>query len=92
MKDDEKKFLIHVYQEVGKETGGTTVFGFPETVFPRDIINQPESNMNYKRAWYLLEKWTDKGLYTFGTTLDMGWLTEEGKQKARELISGKEEG
>lgn len=39
---------------------------------PRDIINL--CSINYKRAWYILDKWTGKGYYNYGVTLDLGWL------------------
>jgi hypothetical protein len=41
--------------------------------------------MHYKRAWYLLEKWSNKGWYEYGVTLDLGWLTPLGKEVAEGL-------
>lgn len=32
-----------------------------------------------KRADYLFGKWADKGWYDWGTCVDGGWLTDEGK-------------
>lgn len=52
---------------------------------PRDIINEPGFPINYKRAWFLLGKWTRKGWYDYGVTLDLGWMTEKGMAKAREI-------
>ena len=48
---------------------------------PRELIN---CTMHHKRARYLLEKWCDKDWYEYGVALDLGWLTCEGKRKARE--------
>jgi hypothetical protein len=74
MKIYEKKFLIDVFSRCRNG------------VSPRDIINEENFDMHYKRAWYLLDKWTRKGWYDYGVTLDLGWLTEKGKEKARQLI------
>lgn len=49
----------------------------------RDIIAQ--LGINHKRAWSLLEKWERNGWYEYGVSLDLGWLTAEGKQKASEI-------
>lgn len=90
MKNDEKKFLILVNNECGKETGELVrIFNisYRDTVSPRDLIRRETFDMNYKRAWYLLDKWSRKGWYEYGVTLDLGWLTNEGKKKAQELIS-----
>lgn len=47
----------------------------PRTVIARmledGIIESP------KQAWRTLEKWSDKGLYDYGVTLDLGWLTTD---------------
>lgn len=52
---------------------------------PRDII--PRLGINHKRAWYLLEKWSRKGWYESGVSLDLGWLTLRGKMVAREVAA-----
>lgn len=39
----------------------------------RDIINI--TRIPHKRAWYILDKWCRKGWYSYGVTLDLGWLT-----------------
>ena len=69
-----KQFLIAVYLEcsVGKKS-------------VRDIINESGFPFHHKRAWFLLEKWCGKGWYEYGVTLDLGWLTEEGIEKAKSL-------
>ncbi|MGG3454227.1 hypothetical protein [Paenibacillus rhizolycopersici] len=90
MKNDEKKLLILVNNECGKETGEMIrLFNitYPEKVSPRDLINRESFDMHHKRAWYLLDKWSRKRWYEYGVTLDLGWLTNEGKKKAQELIA-----
>jgi len=52
--------------------------GYTTAATPRDIINESDFPLHHKRAWYLLQKWADKGWYTYGVTLDLGWITEEG--------------
>jgi hypothetical protein len=80
MKQDEKNFLMQFFQRCqGKK--------LLEQITPRDLINEPGFNIHYKRAWYLLEKWSNRGLYDYGVTSDLGWLTEKGKQLAIELIN-----
>jgi hypothetical protein len=56
------------------------------SVPPREIINSPNCTINHKRAYYLLEKWCGKGWYDYGVSLDLGWLTNKGINKAKELI------
>lgn len=46
--------------------------------FPRDIIGAPSFPMNHKRVEGLLAKWYRRGLYDFGTVIDMGWVTAAG--------------
>lgn len=52
-------------------------------LFARDVINALP--IHHKRAWYLLLKWTNKGWYNYGTSLDLGWLTAEGLRAAAEV-------
>jgi hypothetical protein len=40
-----------------------------------------------KRAYYLLEKWSEKDWYDYGVALDLGWLTDKGKETASCLIN-----
>lgn len=78
MKYDEAVFL-HL---VATKSAGATV---------RDVINSDACTVNYKRCWYYLEKWTRKGWYNYGVSLDMGWLEPAGRQaalKARADIAG----
>jgi len=72
MKEDERKFMIDVLYRCHRD------------FTPRDLINEDGFPMHYKRAWYLLEKWSDKGWYDYGVTSDLGWLTNEGKSHAIE--------
>lgn len=41
-----------------------------ELMVTAGIINSPE------QAWRTLEKWARKGLYDYGVSLDLGWLTD----------------
>ncbi len=50
--------------------------------WPRDTINTSGALLHYKRCWRWLEKWERKGWYDYGVALDLGWLTDEGKQRA----------
>lgn len=72
MKEDEIRFLLDLYNK---------------NISPRELINQPDFYIHHKRAWYLLEKWSNKGLYDYGVTIDLGWLTTKGKKVAKELLS-----
>jgi hypothetical protein len=43
---------------------------------PREVINEMVKNgwiNNHKQAHRTLEKWTGKGIYNYGSFLDMGW-------------------
>lgn len=41
---------------------------------PRELIKMLP--INHKRAWYLLDKWSQQDKYSYGVTLDLGWVTE----------------
>ena len=44
--------------------------------FPRTVISEMlDKGMieSVKQAWRTLEKWAEKGIYTYGVTLDLGW-------------------
>jgi len=70
MKNDEIQFLLTVFLNI------TT---------PREIINSNKFSMNYKRAEYLLTKWSTKGWYEYGVAIDLGWLTDDGKKEAKKI-------
>jgi histidine ammonia-lyase len=43
----------------------------------RDIIDEMVQEKiidRHKQAWATLNKWSDKGIYDYGVTLDLGWL------------------
>jgi hypothetical protein len=44
------------------------------------------SGMNYKRMYYLLEKWTDRGHWEYGTNPRGGWFTTEGVEWAAAIL------
>ena len=73
MKEDEKAFFrtclkYCIINDVPNHDRGMS---------PRDIINILSEFINYKRCWYLLEKWNNKGFYNYGVTMDMGWFEAE---------------
>jgi hypothetical protein len=48
--------------------------------WPRDC---PDIHPN--RIAYLCDKWSRKGWYEYGVTVDLGWLLPDGKAKAQQL-------
>lgn len=75
MKEDEKKFFITCYYFRNK---GIDI---------RTIINILSEFINYKRCWYLLEKWSNIGFYNYGVTLDLGWFeTDEMPERYLDLL------
>ena len=78
-------FLKRIYNEVGKPNPFYSLSpDYKVTV--RDIINSPQMPFHHKRAWFLLEKWSDNGWYEYGVTLDLGWLTDEGVKHVEDII------
>ena len=69
MRADERKFLVAVARRNVK---------WGET--PRNIAYK--MGMNHKRSWYLCKKWTDRGWYNYGVSVDLGWLTDAGFKEA----------
>jgi hypothetical protein len=47
---------------------------------PRDVINSDDCKINHKQCWFYLQKWSTRGWYDYGVTIDLGWLTAEGKK------------
>lgn len=41
----------------------------------------------HRRLWYLLGKWCDQGLYEYGTSIDLGWLTPRGADFADAVLA-----
>lgn len=91
MKEDEKLFFKECCERISNhglskeenQKRGVTpnrLFGGLSPITPREIINEPNFPINYKRAWYLLEKWSGKDWYDYGVTLDLGWITKEGNE------------
>lgn len=80
MKEDEKQFFLECVAKIRNH-------GVQEEreLWPRDLINTEGFPLNHKRAWFLLEKWSNRGLYDYGTTLDLGWITEKGNELAKHL-------
>ena len=75
MKEDEKRFFITAYRY---RNAGHSI---------RFIINILGEFINYKRCWYLLEKWSKFGFYNYGVTLDLGWFEDaELPERYAELI------
>ena len=71
IKADEVTFFMLMQQRcrtAGLDTGES----------PRAIIADSSHLINEKRAHYLLQKWTGKGWYDWGTVIDGGWMTEAG--------------
>jgi hypothetical protein len=56
-------------------------------VFVREIAHQAG---NFKQNCYFLQKWEGKGWYEYGVSLDLGWLTEAGKQEALKALPAPE--
>lgn len=65
MKETEVAFLKLCREQI-KPNGTKT---------PRDLINESEFPIPHKQAWYYLGKWFRKGIYEYGVTLDLGWMT-----------------
>lgn len=87
MKDSEKLFLMTVYTRVNKPGAfGTSLqnrIPIEDEVWARDAINMvgdPKQNL------YYLDKWTRKNWYEYGSSVNVGWLTELGKQEAQKLL------
>lgn len=82
MKPDERLFLLAV-SRLPTELAPVLPVSGPRS--PRDVM--VVMDMDGKRAAYLLRKWTHKGLYEYGVNLELGWLTETGRELARSLES-----
>jgi hypothetical protein len=85
LKEDEKRFLIDVYKRCANFALRNSIAEFNKPSV-RDLINEEGFYIHYKRAWYLLKKWSSYGWYNYGVALDLGWLTREGERKAQSLL------
>lgn len=78
VRDDEKRFLVMIADK-------------PDGVSVRNLIQSEDFPIHHKRAWYLLEKWSDRGWYDYGVNLELGWLWDEGKAQAEKWRAELEE-
>lgn len=74
MKQEEKELMVYLYTNLVIRRGSKSV---------RQLLE--DQSLPEKKALKILEKWSDKDLYEYGTTLDLGWFTSEGLEKAKEL-------
>jgi hypothetical protein len=81
-----ENFLIQIYNEVRRREYQSGMLVTVNEKSVRDIINEPDFPLHYKRAWFLLEKFCEKSWYEYGVTLDLGWLTSEGISHVENLI------
>ena len=73
MKPDEAIFLKACQAQCPPYSPGRDL---KATRFPRDVYN--ESGLNGKRACAILDKWSSKGWYDYGVSVDLGWMTSKG--------------
>lgn len=55
-----------------------------EGIFPRDIIGEMLGKgmiESPKQAWRTLEKWSRKGFYEYGVSLDLGWRIQDSEKE-----------
>ena len=75
MKKELEDYLYSRIHKISDEIGFYNLDMTPrsiiEEMLEKGMINSP------KQAWATLEKWERKGLYEDGTSLDLGWITEE---------------
>jgi len=60
---------------------GLMMFVDVHNATPREIGRLMK--MPQKRVEALCNKWADRGWYEYGTTVDMGWLTDLGHARAK---------
>jgi hypothetical protein len=70
MDDTERRLLLAIYRSN------------PEVTFVRDICQVVG---NYEQNQYYLASWWLSGWYEYHTSLDLGWLTDLGKEVAANL-------
>lgn len=58
---------------------------------PRVIIGLLNDTIPHRRCWYYLKKWSDLGIYEYGTTIDLGWFVPAVKmpERYRKLLEEK---
>jgi hypothetical protein len=78
-KSDEVAMAIYMLTVVeGPKTGSLLAWTFLD--HERKRVGMPEN-----RAYFILEKWTNKGYWEYGTSVRGGWFTEKGLAWAREV-------
>lgn len=78
------KIEKHLYEKMQKleEINKNHLKEYRLRVTPRDIINSMiefKIIKSYKEADRTLEKWVVKGIYDYGSSIDMGWLINSQK-------------
>lgn len=77
MKPDEKEFLLALFVEAEKPL----------------MVRKPTREVGAgvgippRRVAYICEKWSRKGWYNYGVSVDMGWLEAPGLEAARGLTA-----
>jgi hypothetical protein len=58
---------------------------------PRAIIQMLNDTIPHNRCWYYLKKWSEKGIYTYGVTMDLGWFIPAAQMpdRYREILEAK---
>lgn len=86
MKEDEEWLLAEMYKEHLKkpEFSIETMWDPITYKMPRDII-EGQDKYNHKRLWYVLDKFDNKGIVEYGTSLATAWLTEKGIELAKKV-------
>ncbi len=82
MKDDEKRLLKAVLDSHGGS------YNLHRGKSPRELGR--DLGINPKRVRYLCEKWAGRDIYDYGTSCDLGWLTDKGievLEKSHESLS-----
>ena len=79
IKDDER----HLWARLKKRGESPSDDGNLMTA--RAIVN--DLGIPAKRAEYIFEKWTARGLYDYGVSPDLGWLTDEGEAMGESLVT-----
>jgi hypothetical protein len=81
MKPDERALLV----AIARDHAGAYHGPHPTFKHLRDIA--AGIGMHPKRAQYLFEKWSRKGIVEYGVSAGTGWLTIDGFAKARAILA-----
>lgn len=68
-KPDEKLF----FERVKNKREDQTVRDIIDEAFDAGEIS------HVKRAWYILTKWAQKGIYDYGCNIELGWLEKDAR-------------